>query len=152
MAYTADCVPVLLYAAAGTGMVAAVHAGWRGTIQEIARKTVHVLTQQLHANPAYLRAGIGPSIGLQAFEVGEEVVEAFRPTTDLRLIMQRNPLTGKAHINLWEANRLQLLKAGLSANHIEIAAICTHTHAADFYSARKLGIASGRFLSGIFLK
>lgn len=148
---TADCVPILLYAP-DVKAVAAVHAGWRGTVQEIARKTVLLLTEQLHANPACLRAGIGPSIGPQAFEVGEEVVEAFRPTTDLRLIMQRNALTGKAHINLWEANRQQLLKAGLSAHHIEIAAICTHTHAADFYSARQLGIASGRFLSGIFLK
>ena len=148
---TADCVPILLYAP-DVKAVAAVHAGWRGTVQEIARKTVHLLTQQLHANPACLRAGIGPSIGPQAFDVGEEVVEAFRATTDLSLIMHRNPLTGKAHINLWEANRQQLLKAGLSANHIEIAAICTHTHAADFYSARQRGIASGRVLSGIFLK
>ncbi len=148
---TADCVPILLYAP-DIKAVAAIHAGWRGTVQEIAYQTADLLIKTLHANPTSMRAGIAPSIGPQAFEVGEEVVEAFRTIADLDPILQRDSITRKAHINLWEANRQQLLKAGLSANHIEVAEICTYTHAKDFYSARKLGIASGRFLSGILLK
>ena len=58
----------------------------------------------------------------------------------------------KWHIDLWEANRLQLLTEGLSAGNIELAGICTYAHPDEFFSARRLGIKSGRILSGIFLR
>lgn len=60
--------------------------------------------------------------------------------------------TGKAHIDLWEANRIQLLACGLSPENIEVAGICTYIHQEEFFSARRLGIKSGRILSGIMLK
>ena len=87
---TADCVPVLLYAP-DVKAVAAVHTGWRGTVQQIAAKTVRFLIEEYDADPLLMKAGIAPSIGQDAFEVGEEVVEAFREAGfDLSRIMKRN--------------------------------------------------------------
>ena len=149
---TADCVPVLLYAP-DVKTVAAIHAGWRGTVQRIVAKTVRFLIDEYGADPCLMKAGIAPSIGPDAFEVGEEVVDAFREAGfEMPRILKRNVDTGKAHIDLWEANRLQLLSEGLSTGHIELAGICTYTHPDDFFSARRLGIKSGRILSGIIVK
>ena len=74
---TADCVPVLLYDKAHQA-IAAIHAGWRGTVLRIAGKTVRILMDEYGADPRLMKAGIAPSIGPEAFEVGEEVVDAFR--------------------------------------------------------------------------
>lgn len=148
---TADCVPVLLYAP-DKKVVAVVHAGWRGTVQYIVEKTVRFIVGRYKANPALIQAGIGPSICKDAFEVGEEVVEAFRNAgMDLSLIMERDETTGKAHIDLWEANRNQLLVAGVLSGNVEMAGICTYSQCDDFFSARRLGINSGRILSGIVI-
>lgn len=149
---TADCVPLLLYAP-DKKVVAAVHAGWRGTVKRIAQKTVQALCRVYGCEPTQLHAGIGPSIGPAAFEVGEEVVEAFRASgLPVGQLVSRHPENGKAHINLWEANRLQLMEAGVVATNIETAACCTYTHSKELFSARKLGIRSGRILSGIYLR
>lgn len=149
---TADCVPVLLYAP-DVKAVAAVHAGWRGTVQRIVAKTVRYLMDEYGADPRFMKAGIAPSIGPDAFEVGEEVVEAFREAGfEMSRILKRDADTGKAHIDLWETNRLQLLSEGLPAGNIELAGICTYTHPNEFFSARRLGIKSGRLLSGIIVK
>lgn len=103
-------------------------------------------------DPHLIMSGIAPSISQESFEVGKEVVEAFRNTgVEMNCIMQRKPVTGKAHIDLWEANRIQLLNAGLLPENIEVSGICTYTNHSDFFSARQLGIKSGRILSGIFL-
>ena len=99
-------------------------------------------------DPTQLVAGIGPSISQAAFEVGEEVVKAFQ----MERILRRNAETQKAHIDLWETNRLQLLEAGLLSEHIEIAGICTYIRYEDYFSARRLGVKSGRILTGICLK
>ena len=66
--------------------------------------------------------------------------------------MYRHPDSQKAHIDLWKANQLQLLEAGLQPVHIEIAGICTYQQVDQFFSARRLGIRSGRILSGIYLR
>lgn len=148
---TADCVPVLLYAPDRL-VAGAVHAGWRGTVKGIVGKAVRRMAEVYGCDPLCIRAGIGPSIGPDAFEVGEEVVEAFRRSgADLSRIAFRHPQTGKAHIDLWEANRLQLLAAGLSPDHVEVAGICTYTHSDHFFSARRLGVQCGRMWSGICL-
>lgn len=149
---TADCVPVLLYAA-DKKVVAAVHAGWRGTVRQIVAKTVSVLVDEYGCNPLSVFVGIAPSIGKESFEVGDEVLDAFiQSGVDVERIAYRNPITGKAHIDLWEANRMQLLDAGIPSSQIEVAGICTYTHYNDFFSARRLGIKSGRILSGIMIK
>ena len=149
---TADCVPVLIYAP-DQKVVAAIHAGWRGTVLRIAQQTIALLVRAYGCDPKQMVAGIGPSISQKAFEVGEEVVAAF---ADAGFPMERilcwNPKTGKGHIDLWEANRLQLLEAGLSSEHVEISGICTYANCEDYFSARRLGIRSGRIVSGLFLK
>lgn len=149
---TADCVPLLFYAP-DRNVVAAVHAGWRGTVQKIAVKTVERLVDAYHCDPKLLHVGIAPSISQDSFEVGEEVVDAFRSIdTNLAAVLKRNLETGKAHIDLWEANRLQLLSVGLSPDRIEVAGLCTFVHSEDFFSVRRSGIQSGRMLSGILIK
>lgn len=149
---TADCVPVLLYAP-DRKVVAAVHAGWRGTVLHIARKAASLMIEAYDCDPTQLVAGIGPSISQAAFEVGEEVVKAFQMEGfPMERILRRNAETQKAHIDLWETNRLQLLEAGLLSEHIEIAGICTYIRYEDYFSARRLSVKSGRILTGICLK
>ncbi|MEG1748502.1 MAG: peptidoglycan editing factor PgeF [Tannerellaceae bacterium] len=150
---TADCVPVLLYAP-DQRVVAAIHAGWRGTVRQIVAQTVACMVECYACNPACMLAGIGPSISQEAFEVGEEVADAFRQlarnmNVDEQQLISLNLFTGKAHIDLWETNRLQLLANGLKPENIEVSAICTYTQCADFFSARRLGVQSGRVMSGI---
>lgn len=149
---TADCAPVLVYAP-DKDVVAAIHAGWRGTVKQIVAKTIRYMVAHYSCNPSCMLAGIAPSICKDSFEVGDEVVEAFQATgVDMSRIMERNIHTGKAHIDLWEANRIQLLQSGLQPEHIEISGICTFQYHNDFFSARRLGIKSGRILSGIMIK
>ena len=90
---------------------------------------------------------IGPGISQDAFEVGDEVYDAFRESGfDMSRIAVRRD---KWHIDLWEANRMQLSASGVRPENIGLSGICTYHNAADFFSARRLGIRSGRILSGI---
>ncbi|MDR1919385.1 MAG: peptidoglycan editing factor PgeF [Tannerellaceae bacterium] len=148
---TADCVPVLLYAP-DRKVVAAVHAGWRGTLKQIAAQTVRRMRDELGCEPRQMLAFIAPAIGLEAFEVGEEVYEAFVAASMDREISRRNGATGKMHLDLKKANYLQLTGEGLSAAHIDLSELCTYSRQADFFSARRLGTNSGRMLSGILMK
>ena len=143
---TADCVPVLLYDKEKQ-VVAAVHAGWRGTVGRIVEKTLDVMKSQYGTDGKDVIACIGPSISLESFEVGDEVYTAFEEAGfDMNRIARRYE---KWHLDLWEANRMQLLAHGVFPQHIEVAGICTYLHHDDFFSARRLGIKSGRILSGI---
>lgn len=145
---TADCIPILIYDAKHNA-IAAVHAGWRGTVNFIighALERMHVL---YGTDGADVSAVIGPGISLEAFEVGDEVYEAFRLADfPMDRIARKQE---KWHIDLWEANRLQLLDFGVPSTSIETAGICTYTHYENFFSARRLGIKSGRMLSGIVM-
>lgn len=149
---TADCVPILLYDPEKE-IVAAIHAGWRSSAQEIAIKTVNKMKDLFACKPQSILAGIGPSISQEVFEVGDEVYEAFT-TTCIHPVQYafRNKQTEKFHLDLWEANRLQLIEAGIHPDHIEVAGICTYSTPDLFFSARKEGVKSGRMLSGIGLK
>lgn len=146
---TADCIPILLYDATHHACCA-VHAGWRGTVKRIAQKAVQAMANSYGSEPPQLRAAIGPGISLQAFEVGDEVYHEFEEAHfDMARIARRYR---KWHIDLWECNRLQLVEAGLPEAHIHIAGICTYARHDDFFSARRLGINSGRIFSGLMLK
>lgn len=146
---TADCVPILLYDTERK-IVAAIHAGWRGTVQRIVEKTVAYMQDKFSTSPHAIMAVICPSIGMEAFEVGDEVYDAFLDEGfDMIKIAKRYK---KWHINLWEANRIQLLKYGVALENIQLASICTYTHHNEFFSARRLGINSGRIYNGIMIK
>jgi copper oxidase (laccase) domain-containing protein len=100
-----------------------------------------------------VHAIIGPCISLKAFEVGIEVYDAFEQADfDMSQIAHWHPEKGKYHINLPAANRLQLLADGVPEEQIHDSAICTYSQHEDFFSARRLGIKSGRILSGICME
>lgn len=148
---TADCVPVLLYDPSRK-VVAAVHAGWRGTVSCILYKTLMRMKEKYGCDGCQILAGIGPSISGISFEVGDEVYEAFKNAGfPMERLSFRHWETSKWHIDLWEANRLQLMEAGVPAEQIELAGICTYQNPDLFFSARRLGSKSGRILTGIQL-
>lgn len=148
---TADCVPVLLYDRK-LQVVAAVHAGWKGTVKRIVSHVLKRMNEEFGTRGEDVIACIGPSISLESFEVGEEVFEVFRTEGfEMARISLWKEETGKHHIDLWEANRMQLLDFGVSATQIELSGICTYKNHDDFFSARRLGIDSGRILSGIMI-
>ncbi len=149
---TADCVPVLLYDSARE-VVAAVHAGWRGTVGKIVAHTLQVMREHYGTQTGDVYAAIGPCISLEAFEVGIEVYETFEQTGfDMEQIAHWHPEKEKYHIDLPAANRLQLLAEGVPLAQIHDSAICTYTQHKDFFSARRLGIRSGRILNGIVIR
>ena len=149
---TADCVPVLLYDTRKK-VVAAIHAGWKGTVKHIVSNVLEHMNQKFGTQGEDVIACIGPSISLASFEVGDEVYEAFKESGfDMSLISVKKRKTGKYHIDLWEANRIELLNAGVPAEQIEVAGICSYIHHDEFFSARRLGIDSGRTLSGIMIR
>lgn len=149
---TADCVPVLLYDPVKKS-IAAIHAGWRGTVQHIVSTTLRRMQTDFGSSPSDIYAAIGPSISLSQFEVGDEVYWAFKESyANIEKLSMKHPITEKYHIDLWKANYSDLCAAGVDVSHIEIAGICTKTHNELFFSARALGPKSGRFISGIYLR
>ena len=149
---TADCVPIVLYDVA-RGVVAAIHAGWRGTAQEIVRYTINTMNSRFGTQASDIHAGIGPCIGMEAYEVGDEVIDAMRIAgIDVDSTTIRNKTTQKMHIDLAATNADQLLRCGVDLKNIEVCGICTYRNCADFYSVRALGNETGRFLTGVMLK
>ena len=146
---TADCIPVLLYDSTHRA-VSAVHAGWRGTVLRIVQKAVETMRDTYGTAPADLQAVIGPGISLDSFEVGDEVYEQFLSAGfDMQPISRRD---AKWHIDLPMCNRLQLMEAGVPADHIQMTNICTYQQYDRYFSARRLGIQSGRIYTGILIK
>lgn len=148
---TADCVPILLFDPKQKA-VAAIHAGWRGTVKKIAAETIQKMKSSFHSSSENILAAIGPSIGPEVYEVGDEVVEAVRksiPNAELTLYKK---LSGKFHFNLWEANRQILFASGIRSENLETLGECTFRNPAKYFSARREGIDTGRLVSGIMLK
>jgi polyphenol oxidase len=146
---SADCVPILLFDKRNN-VIAAVHSGWRGTVARILFKTLQMLRDEFGSKAADITAGIGPSICKDVYEVGEEVIRAVHenfPESHALLTDVRN---GKAKLDLWEANKMQLLEFGVKPDRVEIANLCTVKDNAHFFSARKGD--SGRFAAGIMLR
>ena len=143
---TADCIPVLLYDRKHQA-VCAIHAGWRGTVKRIVVRSIEAMTEAYGTRPQQLVAQIGPGIHLDSFEVGDEVYDAFAQAGfDMPAISRRE---GKWHIDLPACNRLQLMAAGMSPKDISVSPVCTFLQADDYFSARRLGIHSGRIFTGI---
>ena len=147
---TADCVPIVLVDEQA-GVIAVAHAGWRGTVGRIAKAVVEEMCHQ-GASAKRIQAAMGPSICQECFEVGDEVVEAFKQARfNLDDMVTRNPVTGKAHIDLRAANRAVLVAAGVPVGNIAMSQHCSRCEHQRFFSARRLGINSGRTFTGIYL-
>ncbi|PRP90076.1 Laccase domain protein YfiH [Enhygromyxa salina] len=140
---TADCVPILI-CDRDASVVAAVHSGWRGTVANIAARTVETLRDQGGVDPGRLLAAVGPCIELAAFEVGEEVAAEFEP----RFVDRSYK---KPHVDLVACVIAQLEAAGLPANQIERVGGCTHANPDLYFSYRRDGAGIGQHLSLIGL-
>ena len=146
---TADCIPVLLFDPEHHA-VCAIHAGWRGTVQRIAEVAVEKMKKVYGSQPQKMMAQIGPGISLDSFEVGDEVYEAFEKAGfEMPVISRRDE---KWHIDLPMCNRLQLEGAGVPSHQISVTPDCTFKQPDTWFSARRLGINSGRIFTGIMLK
>lgn len=139
----ADCVPLMFFDSV-RGVIGIAHAGWRGTVQGIASNTVRAMTQAYGSHPEDIQAGIGPSIGVAHYQVGEEVVKAVEAYFGkANGLIRRDPGDGTAYLDLWAANRLDLERVGVE--QIEIAGICTAEQVDEFFSHRKEKGRTGRF-------
>ncbi len=145
---TADCVPILFYDEKHQ-CIAAVHAGWRGVVGHIARRTI-LKMQELGCEPNAIQVVVAPSIAPNSFEVGDEVVSAFEEAGFPSSVILKQ--FAKPHIDLWAAVAFDLESAGISLQNIQIAGVDTYEHADSFFSARRLGIESGRIFNGILLQ
>jgi len=130
---TADCIPVLLVDERHRA-VAAIHAGWRGTVAGIVGRAVEAMHDRFGSAPADLHAAIGPGIGKCCYEVGPEVAAHFGEQ-------------GRAHVDLAGANRGQLLEAGLAPARIYVADLCTQCRPEEFHSFRRDKDDAGRLYS-----
>jgi polyphenol oxidase len=142
----ADCVPILLTDETGRA-VAAIHAGWRGTMKRVAIAAVSALQARYGLRPERLIAAVGPSIGPCCYEVGETTLQTFReaghhPTMIERWFQPRSE--GRYHLDLWMATRDELEGAGLNPGSIHVAELCTKTHNDVFHSYRVDGDRAGR--------
>ena len=170
---TADCIPVLLYDEEHHAM-AAIHAGWRGTLARIVHKTLQEMAFSFQTDPKKVKAVIGPGISLEHFEVGDEVYEAFeqaafpmdeiaeqRPNAAFGSNPQERDRLAEAgnveqplkwHINLPLCNLQILTHCGVPRENIFDCGICTYDHVDEYFSARRLGLESGRIYTAIMLK
>jgi len=138
----ADCVPIMVHDPRN-GVIGVAHAGWMGTLRDVASATVDAMKRQYGSNPADIVACIGPSIGPDHYEIGADVIlqvmQKFGDESELMLKSHN----GKIHFNLWETNRLLLERAGVQ--HIEISGICTACNTGDWFSHRAEKGRTGRF-------
>jgi hypothetical protein len=172
---TADCIPVLV-ADRKRRVVAAFHAGWRGTVQRIVESGVGRMRLEFGCRPEDLSAAIGPAIGVCCYAVGEEVVSSFESqfayagelfhevySTDpvrtkypMLFLTQRAPghssIGPSLHVDLVEANRRQLLDAGLKPGAIHWSGGCTSCHRELFFSHRASQGRAGRMMSVIGIR
>ena len=138
----ADCVPIMFFDLVRK-VVGVAHAGWQGTIKKIGAEVVKIMEASYGSNAGDILAGIGPSIGPDHYEVGEDVwkkAKAQFPDRWDEILQRRN---NKVYLDLWTANRITLEQVGIK--HIEVAQICTACNTQDWYSHRGDHGITGRF-------
>lgn len=153
---TADCIPVLLYDPVRR-VVGAAHSGWRGSVNKIAAQAVLAMVKKFGSKPADIHAVIGPGIGPDSFQVGEDVAKLFKASGfpvekiwSFRGPRVEGSMAGGHHIDLWQVCRITLIECGLADSNIATAGICTY-ESPDFYSARRDGAQCDRIVSSIKL-
>jgi YfiH family protein len=139
----ADCVPILLYDPK-LRVVAAVHAGWRGTVAAVVRLAIHALTDLFRVSPEDLRVFIGPAADSCCYFVGEDIAGKF-PGDCVR------ENGGRWYVDLKKANRRHLVESGIDEEHIEISPFCTISNPSLFHSYRRERERSGRMMAVIGL-
>ena len=147
---TADCVPILLFDPV-CRVIAAVHAGWRGTAKRIVEKTILKMSKY-GCIPKNVLAATGPSISMENYEVGQEVISEIGrniPNAAQTFQLRQN---GKYLLNLWKANAELMQHSGIQKDNIQILGECSYKNTDKYFSARRDGMDTGRMLSGIMLR
>lgn len=139
----ADCLPVVLYTH-DTPVIGVVHAGRMGTLQRVVQRAVQAITQHFGLVPGVLHAVLGPAIGACCYALDIYAVGPFQQQFANWAQFFRSHTPARWTMDLLAANRLQLLEAGLPADHIVSASLCTVCHRHDLYSHRAEGQAAGR--------
>ena len=138
----ADCVPIMVQDSR-RGVIGVAHAGWKGTVHDVATSLVTAMKKNYGSNPSDIAAGIGPSIGPDHYEIGADVIlqvmQKFGDEAELLL----QSWNGKIHFDLWKTNRLLLERAGVGRIHV--AGICTACNTQDWFSHRAEKGRTGRF-------
>lgn len=148
----ADCVPLLFYDPV-TEVIAASHAGWRGTVQEIGKKTVEAMASIFGSNPSDIKVGIGPSICRKCYEVDDAVLNEFKKLEYIKKDdVFKDKSNGKYMLDLWTANRLILENAGIKRENICVTDLCTSCNSNYFHSHRATGGNRGLIAAVIALK
>lgn len=147
---TADCVPILLYDP-DTPAVAAVHAGWRSTVQKIVRKTVQLMQREFGSDISRMIAAIGPAIGPECYEVDEPVMDPVKEAFPFWEEAASLRSAGRWSLDLVKLSRLELTRFGLKADRVHSLGLCTSCSREQFYSFRAEG-RTGRMLSVIMIK
>lgn len=145
---TADCLPILIWDARRQ-VIGAVHAGWRGSLKAIARKTIGLMQSRFGSRPEDLQVGIGPAAGACCYEVDGPVLEPLRGEVDFWREIVREKEPGKGMLDLAGLNVRQLVRAGVPADRIAVADVCTICHPERFASYRRDGRSGDRMLSAI---
>ena len=150
MILLADCVPILFYDPKKQ-VIGIAHAGWGGVVNKIAENTVNTMRRRYSSTPEDIIVGIGPSIGPCCYEVKLDVIEKVRRNLNSynEVIISMN---NKYYLDLWKANKIQLLNSGISKENIELSGICTKCSSNIFFSARAYQGKTGRFGVGIMIR
>jgi polyphenol oxidase len=154
----ADCVPLFFYDPV-LEVAGLAHAGWKGTVLDVAGATIRTMNEQFGTKPEHIRAAIGPSIGICCYEVDEKVaVQVKRLLTELNAAPEtlQKVLQPKENqkfmLNLQELNRIFMIKAGILSSSIEVTELCTSCRTDIFFSHRQENGATGRMVAWIALR
>ena len=150
--FYADCVP-LYFVDPVHRAIGLSHSGWRGTVNRMGQCTVEAMKAEYHSRPEDILACIGPSICSECYEVGEEVAQefekAFLPAQNEQILKQKPD--GKYLLNLWKANEIILLEAGIKKEHLVITDVCTKCNPDLLYSHRVMGNQRGNLAAFLCL-
>lgn len=150
--FYADCVP-LYFVDPVHRAIGLSHSGWRGTVNRMGQCTVEAMKAEYHSRPEDIFACIGPSICSECYEIGEEVAQefekAFLPAQNEQILKQKPD--GKYLLNLWKANEIILLEAGIKKEHLAITDVCTKCNPDLLYSHRVMGNQRGNLAAFLCL-
>ena len=149
----ADCVP-LFFVDPVKKVIGLSHSGWRGTVGKIGRKTVELMHERFGSDPADILAAVGPSVCMDCYEVSGDVIEKFKeafPENCWDQLFYEKP-DGKYQLDLWKANELIFLEAGIAPEHIAVTNVCTHCNSRILYSHRAMGDKRGNLCAFLALK
>lgn len=151
--FYADCVP-LYFLDPVKKVIGLSHSGWRGTVGKIGKVTIEKMSEQYGSEPSDILAAVGPSVCQDCYEVSEDVISKFREHYEKRywdeLFYKKE--NGHYQLNLWRANEIVFLQAGILSEHIAVSNICTHCNSDVLYSHRTMGNERGSLCAFFGLK